>query len=67
MIFRFGKYKGYTLADVELNDPSYVRWVRNNAPNLIPKKVTKIVVSEEDDVYIKPYTNLPLLNPSDAF
>jgi|TARA_R110000796_G_scaffold37519_1_gene94679 hypothetical protein len=37
MIFRFGKYKGYTLADVELNDPSYVRWARNNAPNLIPK------------------------------
>ena len=66
MIFRFGKYKGYTLADVELNDPSYVRWARNNAPNLIPKKATKIVTSEEDDVYIKAYTNLPLLNPSDA-
>jgi uncharacterized protein (DUF3820 family) len=37
MTFKFGKYKGYTLADVELNDPGYIRWARQNAPNLIPK------------------------------
>ena len=52
MIFRFGKYKGYTLADVEINDLSYVRWARNNAPNLIPKPPTKQLEDEEGDSYI---------------
>ena len=70
MVFRFGKYKGYTLADVELNDPGYIRWARNNAPNLIPKPQktpTKQLVDDEGDVYIKPYENIPLINPEDAF
>jgi len=44
MIFRFGKYKGYTLVDVELIDPGYIRWARQNAPNLIPKAPTKQLV-----------------------
>ena len=67
MIFRFGKYKGYTLVDVELNDPGYVRWARQNAPNLIPKAPTKQLVDDEGDVYIKPYKDIPLINPEDAF
>ena len=70
MTFRFGKYKGYTLADVELNDPSYVRWARTNAPNLIPKPQkapTKQLVDKDGDVYIKPYKNIPTINPEDAF
>jgi len=67
MIFRFGKYKGYTLADVELNDPGYVRWARNNAPNLIPKPPTKQLVDEDGDSYIPKYKNIPLINPGDAF
>jgi hypothetical protein len=66
-MFRYGKYKGYTLADVELIDPSYVRWARNNAPNLIPKPHQKQVVDEDGDVYIKPYKNIPTINPEDAF
>jgi uncharacterized protein (DUF3820 family) len=67
MIFRFGKYKGYTLVDVELNDPGYVRWARQNAPNLIPKAPIKQLVDDEGDVYIKPYKDIPLINPEDAF
>ena len=67
MTFRFGKYKGYTLADVELNDPSYIRWARNNAPNLIPTPPQKQLVDDEGDVYIKPYKNIPTINPEDAF
>ena len=66
-MFRFGKYKGYTLAEVEVIDPGYIRWARQNAPNLIPKPSTKKVVDEEGDVYIKPYENIPLINPKDAF
>ena len=67
MIFRFGKYKGYSLVDVELLDPGYIRWARQNAPNLIPKPPQKQVVDDEEDVYIKPYENIPLINPEDAF
>ena len=38
MVFQFGKYKGYKLADVERVEPGYIRWAKQNAPNLIPKK-----------------------------
>ena len=37
MIFNYGKYKGYKLIDVERIDPGYIRWAKQNAPNLIPK------------------------------
>lgn len=37
MIFQFGKYKGYKLVDVERINPGYIRWAKQNAPNLIPK------------------------------
>ena len=66
-MFRYGKYKGYSLVDVELLDPGYIRWARQNAPNLIPKPLQKQVVDDEEDVYIKPYENIPLINPEDAF
>ena len=67
MTFRFGKYKGYTLVDVELIDPGYIRWARQNAPNLIPKAPTKQLVDEDGDSYIKPYENIPIIDPKDAF
>ena len=44
MIFKFGKYKGYTLVDAESIDPGYIEWARQNAPNLIPKPPTKQLV-----------------------
>ena len=66
MTFRFGKYKGYTLVEVESIDPSYIRWAKQNAPNLIPKPPTKVVPLEEDE-YIPQYKNLPFVNPKDAF
>jgi hypothetical protein len=67
MTFRFGKYKGYTVVDVELIDPGYIRWARQNAPNLIPKPPTKKVVDEDEDLYIIPYKDLPIIDPKDAF
>ena len=69
-MFRFGKYKGYTLADVERMDPGYIRWARQNAPNLIPKPQKTPVnqfVDEDGDVYISPYKDLPIIDPKDAF
>lgn len=67
MTFRYGKYKGYSLAEVEQLNPGYIRWARQNSPNLIPKPPQKLVVGEEDDAYIKPYKNIPTINPEDAF
>jgi hypothetical protein len=67
MTFRFGKYKGYTIADVELINPGYIRWARQNAPNLIPKPPQKQVVDEDGDLYIQPYKDLPIIDPKDAF
>lgn len=67
-MFRFGKYKGYTLADVEQIDPGYIRWARQNAPNLIPKPTPSISVGfEEEDSYIQHYKDLPTIDPKDAF
>ncbi len=67
MTFRFGKYKGYTVVDVELIDPGYIRWARQNAPNLFPKIPEKLVVDEELFDYIPKYKNLPFIDPNDAF
>ena len=67
MTFRFGKYKGYSLVDVELIDPGYIRWARQNAPNLIPTAPTKKLVDEDGDLYIQPYKDLPIIDPKDAF
>jgi len=67
MTFKFGKYKGYTLVDVESIDPGYIEWARQNAPNLIPKPPTKQLVDEDGDEYIQPYKNIPIIDPKDAF
>lgn len=67
MTFRFGKYKGYTLAEVEVIDPGYIRWARQNAPNLIPKPPIKQLVDEDGDSYIPPYKDLPIIDLKDAF
>lgn len=68
MVFKFGKYKGYALADVERMDPGYIRWAKQNAPNLIPKPAPRQkLVFEEEDEYIQQYKDLPLIDPKDAF
>lgn len=62
--FRFGKHAGKTYAWVEENDPSYIDWAKNNAPNLlkapaapkVPPK-TKIVPLEEKLQGLQPNTN----------
>lgn len=32
-IIKFGKYRGRLLKDIEIEDPDYVRWARENTPN----------------------------------
>jgi len=69
MILRSGKYKGQSWTDVQQFDPGYIRWIRENRPEMLKfsqPKVKKVVETEEDE-YINPYKNLPLIDPLDAF
>ena len=59
LVFRSGKYEGYTVGEVSYMDPSYIRWVKENRPEMLqPKGVRKATpqkppqMSEEDvDMY----------------
>ena len=69
MILRSGKYKGQSWTDVQQFDPGYIRWIRENRPEMLKfsqPKLKKVVEAEEDE-YINPYKNLPLIDPLDAF
>ena len=78
MIFQFGKYKGYKLTDVERMDPGYIRWAKQNAPNLIPKRPVrsneaqelKEIDELEDSIKVNILRHILLRNPGtieDAF
>jgi hypothetical protein len=78
MVFKFGKYKGYKLTDVERIDPGYIRWAKQNAPNLIPKppvrsneaKELREIDDLEDTIKLRTLRAILLRNPGtpeDAF
>ena len=54
MVFRSGKYKGYTIQEVWEIDPSYMYWVQENRPEMLksfqpkPQKVQAPKMSEEE-------------------
>ena len=35
MILRSGKYKGQSWTDVQQFDPGYIRWIRENRPEML--------------------------------
>jgi len=41
-IFKYGKHTGKSVAWVNDNDPSYLIWVKENAPNLLKDKPKKV-------------------------
>jgi hypothetical protein len=78
MIFQYGKYKGYKLTDVEQMDPGYIRWTKQNAPNLIPKRPVRSNEAQElreideleDAIKVRTLRYILLRNPGtieDAF
>jgi hypothetical protein len=78
MIFQYGKYKGYKLTDVEQMDPGYIRWAKQNAPNLIPKRPVRSNEAQElreideleDAIKVRTLRYILLRNPGtieDAF
>jgi len=54
MIFRSGKYQGYTIEEVTQMAPWYIRWVKENRPEMLrertPRKKTTTKVTEDEEV-----------------
>lgn len=78
MILRSGKYKGQRWTDVQQFDPGYIRWIRENRPEMLkshtPKPKEKQEPSELDEVNdyrsLQDLRNILLKNPGkieDAF
>jgi len=60
MVFRSGKYQGYTIEEVTRMAPWYIRWVKENRPEMLrerpqKKKVTQVTEDEE-------FTKTPKVN-----
>jgi hypothetical protein len=72
MVFRSGKYQGYTVQEVAYSDPSYLQWVRINRPEMLIErkakpKAQKIEVSEEELEERSAYKNITPGSWEDAF
>ncbi len=72
MILRSGKYQGYTLESVVMIDPGYIRWVRENRPEMLierrkPQKIQKVELTEEELEQKQAYKNLPRESWDSAF
>ena len=70
MILRSGKYKGYTLQEVQRIAPWYILWVQENRPEMLKehtpkKKVVKVV--EDEEVTTNLYKNIRPATPEEAF
>lgn len=61
-----GKYAGKSIFEVEKINPSYLKWAKENAPNLLkedkPKKIKPVVEKEEVIVPVALQPNLDFLN-----
>jgi hypothetical protein len=67
MRFPRGKYKGRSIAEVEMIDPGYIRWCRENTPWMLEQAKPKQLVDEDGNSYIPPYKDLPIIDLKDAF
>ena len=62
MVFRSGKYQGCTIEEVTRIAPWYIRWVRENRPEMLrerPQRKKKVVqVTEDEEVTRTPKVNV---------
>jgi hypothetical protein len=57
MVFRSGKYQGYTIEEVTRIAPWYIRWVKENRPEMLrerPQRKKKKVEPSDDEEVIRP-------------
>jgi len=50
MVLRSGKYKGQSWTDVQQFDPGYIRWIRENRPEML--KAPKTTLKKDDYSYL---------------
>ena len=68
-IFKKGMHAGKTFAEVEQKFPSYIKWAKENAPNLLkekaptkPKEINKNLTIENEKIPNSLQPNLDFLN-----
>ena len=69
MVLRSGKYQGYTIEEVTRIAPWYIRWVRENRPEMLrerPQKKKVTHVTEDEEVTRTPKLNV-VCSWSEAF
>jgi len=71
MVFRSGKYQGYTIEEVTRIAPWYIRWVKENRPEMLrertPKKKKVVQVTEDEEVTYNYNKNIRPATPEEAF
>ena len=71
MTLRSGKYKGYTLQEVNRIAPWYIEWIQENRPEMLkehtPKKKVVQVVVDEDFVLTHNNKNIRPATLDEAF
>jgi len=71
MVFRSGKYQGYTIEEVTRIAPWYIQWVRENRPEMLrehtPKKKKVVQVTEDEEVTRNHYKNIRPATLEEAF
>jgi len=70
MVFRSGKYQGYTIEEVTRIAPWYIRWVRENRPEMLRERTPKkkvVQVTEDEEVTSNQYKNIRPATPEEAF
>jgi len=68
MILRSGKYKGMDLDEVQQYDSQYIRWIKENRPEMLKvNKPKKVEMTDEEIDQSTSYKNLPKLSWAEAF
>jgi hypothetical protein len=70
MVFRSGKYQGYTIEEVTRIAPWYIRWVKENRPEMLRERTPKkkvVQVTEDEEVTSNRYKNIRPATPEEAF
>jgi hypothetical protein len=70
MVFRSGKYQGYTIEEVTRIAPWYIRWVKENRPEMLRERTPKkkvVQVVEDEEVTYNYNKNIRPATPEEAF
>ena len=71
MILRSGKYKGKDSDEVQQYDAQYIRWIRENRPEMLKaiktNKPKKVEMTDEEIEQRTSYKNIPKLSWEEAF